>query len=70
MLALMAQITKCDQVFFRVVTKQAPRPDVVNLEILQRPALLAAPTVAVQDSLAECGVRFRVETQPGSFLPN
>jgi len=69
-LALMARITKCDHVFFRVVPKQAPRPDVVNLEILQRPASLAAPTVAVQDSLAECGVRFRVEAQPRSSLPN
>ena len=42
----------------------------VNLEILQRPASLAAPTVALQDSLAEGGVRFRVEAQTGSSLPN
>jgi len=66
----MARITKCDQVFFRVVPKQAPRLDVVNLEILQRPASLTAPAVAVQDSLAECGVQSRVEAQPGSSLPN
>ena len=68
--APMAQTTKCDQVSFSVVPKQAPRPDVVNLEILQHPASLAAPAVAIQDSLAECGIRFRVEKQPGSSLPN
>jgi hypothetical protein len=27
-------------------------------------------SVAVQDSVAECGIRFRVEKQPGSSLPN
>jgi len=68
--APMAQTTKGDQVFFRVVPKQAPRPDVVNFEILQRPASLAAPAVAVQDCLTECGVWFRAEKQPGSSLPN
>ena len=66
----MARITQGDQVFLRIVAERTPEADMVNLEILQRPAALAAPTVAVQDSLAECGVRFRVEAQPGSSLPN
>jgi hypothetical protein len=66
----MARITQGDQVFLRIVAEGTPEADMVNLEILQRPASLTAPTVALQDSLAECRVRFRVETQPGSSLPN
>ena len=54
MQASVARITKCDQVLFCVVPKPAPRLKVVDLKILQRSASLAAPTVAVQDFLAEC----------------
>ena len=39
-------------------------------EILQRSASLAAPTVALQYSLAECRVQFRIESQPRSSLTN
>ena len=56
-----ARITKRDQVLFCVISQLAPRSDVVNLKILQRPASLAAPTVALQDSLAACSVRIRIE---------
>jgi hypothetical protein len=42
----------------------------VNLEILQRPASLAAPTVALQHSLPKCCVRFRIESQPRPSLSN
>jgi hypothetical protein len=65
--APMAQTTKCDQVFFRVVPKQAPRSDVVNFEILQRPASLAA--VPLQHSQPKCLVQFRIEPQSRSSLP-
>jgi hypothetical protein len=43
---------------------------VVSLEILQRPALLAAPTVAIQDFLAECCIHFRIESEPRASLPS
>ena len=39
----------------------------VNLEILQRPASLAAPTVALQHSLSKCCVRFRIEPCVGAI---
>ena len=42
----------------------------VNLEILQRPAPLAAPTVTLQDSLAERCVHFRIESEPRASLPS
>jgi hypothetical protein len=64
-----ARITKCDQVLFRVIPQLAPRSNVVNLEILQRTASLAAPTVTLQDFLAERCVKFRIEPQPRLSLP-
>ncbi len=60
----MACTTQGDQVFLRIITKRTPGADMVKLEILQRPASLAAPAVALQDVLPECRVQFRVEAQP------
>jgi len=55
-----APVTKRDQVLFRVIPECAPRSNVVNLEILQRPTPLAAPTVALQYSLAKYSVQSRI----------
>jgi hypothetical protein len=63
MLASMAKTTKCDQVFFRIVTKRTAGADVVNLEILQRPASLAPPSVPLQHSLVKCSAQFRIQAQ-------
>jgi hypothetical protein len=66
--AAVARITKCDQVLFRVIPKRASRSKVVNLKILKRSAPLAAPTVALQNPLAEycvhCPAPFPRMSQP------
>jgi hypothetical protein len=43
---------------------------VVHLKVLHRPASLASPTVAFQNSLAECCVGFRIEAQTWLSLSN
>jgi hypothetical protein len=68
--APVARITKCNQILFCVIPKRASRSNVVNLEILQRPTPLAAPTVPLQDSLAECCVHLRIESEPRASLPS
>ena len=50
-----------DQIFFCVVTQQASRANVVNLETIGSTAVLAPPAVAVQHFCAEFAVRIWVE---------
>ena len=42
----------------------------VHLKVLHRPASLASPTVALQHSVPEFCIRFRIKSEPGAFLPN
>jgi hypothetical protein len=46
---LVAFSAKRDQVGLRVVTQRAAPSDVVNIEVLGGPTLLATPTVPFQD---------------------
>jgi len=63
-----APMTQRNQVLFRIIAQSAPRSEVVNLEILQRPAPLATPAVPPQHPLAECCVQFRIQAHPRSLL--
>ena len=56
-----------DQIFLYVVTQQASRAHVVNLETIGSTATLASPTVALQHFGAEFAIRIRI--QPKSLSP-
>ena len=49
----MASTAKCNQIFFGVIPEQAPRADVVDLEVIRAPTVLASPPVARQHLLAK-----------------
>ncbi len=62
----MAIGTKGNQVFFRVVSRMASKPNVVNLQMLHAAAELAAPAVALQHGTVQLAVTLRLEFQsPG-----
>ncbi len=48
----------------RVVSELAPRVDVVNVEFSWAPAVLAAPTIPLQDLLTQAFVGLRVKPKP------
>jgi hypothetical protein len=52
--------TECDQIFVCVVTQQAPRANVVNLETIGSPAVLASPAVTLQHFCAKFAIRIWV----------
>ena len=49
-----------DQIFVCVVTQPASRVDVVHLETIGTPAVLASPAVTLQHFGAEFAIRIRV----------
>jgi len=55
-----------DQIFVHVVTQSASRAQVVNLEVLGTPAVLASPAVTHQYFGAELAIRIWVEPKPRS----
>jgi hypothetical protein len=59
--------TERDQIFVCVVTQQASRAHVVDLETIGSPAVLASPAVTLQHFGAEFAVRIWV--QPKSRSP-
>ncbi|MGC1786360.1 MAG: hypothetical protein WA718_06440 [Terriglobales bacterium] len=59
----MAISTECDQILICVITQQAPRANVVDLEMLRTAAILASPAVALEHFGAELAVRICVEPQ-------
>jgi hypothetical protein len=59
--------TERDQVFIYVVTQQAPRANVVDLEMIGTAAVLASPAVTLQHFGAESAIRIWV--QPKSRSP-
>ena len=58
--------TERDQIFVHVVTQQAPRVDVVDLETIRTAAVLASPAVAQQHFGAEFAIRIWVQPKPWS----
>ncbi|MFY9732847.1 MAG: hypothetical protein WB723_12440 [Candidatus Acidiferrales bacterium] len=58
-----------DQIFVCVVTQPASRVDVVNLETIGSPAVLASPAVTLQHFAAEFAIRIRVQPKPRSSWP-
>jgi hypothetical protein len=55
-----------DQIFFCVVTQQASRAEVVNLETIGTAAVLASPAVALQHFGAEFVIRIWVQPKSRS----
>jgi hypothetical protein len=53
--------TERDQIFVCVVTQQASRAHVVNLETIGTAAVLTSPAVALQPFGAEFAIRIRVQ---------
>jgi hypothetical protein len=58
--------TERDQIFVHVVTQQAPRVDVVDLETIRTAAVLASPAVTFQHFGAEFAVGICVEPKSRS----
>jgi hypothetical protein len=58
--------TERDQIFVYVVTQQASRANVVNLETIGTAAVLASPAVTLQHFGAEFAIRIWVEPKPRS----
>jgi len=56
-----------DQVFVSVVTQSASRANVVDLEVIRSPTVLASPAVTLQHFGAEFAIRIWVEPQPWSL---
>jgi hypothetical protein len=61
-----ASIAHGDQVRLRIVTQQASRTNVVNLEIVWASAVLTPSSIALQDLPAKFAVGIRVQPKPGS----
>jgi hypothetical protein len=55
-----AHCAKSDQIFVYVVTQQASRANVVNLETIGTAAILASPPVTLQHFGAEFAIRIWV----------
>ena len=58
--------TERDQIFVNVVTQQASRAHVVDLETIGTAAILASPAVALQHLGAELAIRIWVEPKSGA----
>ena len=65
---LVAVPTKCDQIDFRVVTKSALPPHMMDIQISERSTLLAAPTVAFEDRATQNRIRPRHRSNSRYFL--
>ena len=50
---LMARSTKCDYIFFDIVSEETARLNVMHLEICSSTAILAPPSVPVENSSVE-----------------
>jgi len=59
---------KCNQVFQDIVTKPAPGLRVMDLQTFHGTALLAPPTISLQDPDSEFRVLFRAQFKPGLLL--
>jgi hypothetical protein len=57
---------ECDQIFVCIVTQQASRANVVNLEMIGTAAILASPAVTVQHFGSESAIRIWVQPKPRS----
>jgi len=55
------------QIFFRVVFEQTPVLNVMNLEVCPSTAMLATPSVALQNASMQYFVGFWIKSQSGSF---
>jgi hypothetical protein len=66
--SLVAFPTKCYEVRLRVVTQGASTSHVVDIEIPEGSAFLAAPTVAFQDQATHRRIKLRSRSNSRSFL--
>jgi hypothetical protein len=64
---LVAASTQSDEVLVRVVAEQTARPNVMDLESIATPAMLAAPRVSLQYPFVQYAVRTPIEVQPRAF---
>ena len=56
---LVAVPTQCDEVGLRVVTEVASSSYMMDIQIPERPTLLAAPTIAIQDHATQRRIKPR-----------
>jgi len=59
-----ASIAQRNEVFLDIISHQASRANMVDLEIVWASAVLASPSVALQDLPAEFGVGIRIQSKP------
>jgi hypothetical protein len=60
----MAAITEGDEVLGDIISQRASRADVMDLEIVWASAVLASPSVALQDLLAKFAVGIGIQPKP------
>ncbi len=58
-----------DEIFVSVVTQSASRANVVNLEMIGSPAVLASPSIAFQHFDAKFAIRICAEPKSWSSRP-
>ncbi len=64
----MATGAECNQVLHHVPAMPTPRRDVMNLQLFDDSAVLAAPTISFQHSFLEHSVFFWVQFESRLFL--
>jgi hypothetical protein len=68
MLVLMARRAECNQIIQSVSAELAPLCQVMNLQVLRRPAVLASPAISFEHPVAEYAVFFDAKLQSGALL--
>ena len=64
---LMTRSTQCDQILLGIVALEAARLNVMDLKIFSSAAILASPSVPVENSSVEFLVGSSIESQPWVF---
>ena len=64
---LMARRAEGDQILGNIISESAPRLYVMDLKAFHAPARLTAPSISLQDFVAELAIRFRFKPQAGPF---
>jgi hypothetical protein len=67
MCLFVASSAQCDQVLFLVATGPATQFEVMHLQVLEAPADLAAPAVALQHLAMQFAVSVRIESESRGF---
>jgi hypothetical protein len=59
---------ECNQILRHIAAELAPRPDVMNLQLLHGTAVLATPAISFQHTFSNLGVFFWVQFESGLLM--